>query len=56
MKIKFKAGKISSITIIPAIVIIHNPYFKFWCDWAIELHFLTWACGVNFYNVDKSRF
>lgn len=56
MKIKFKAGKISSITIIPAIVISHNPYFKFWCDWAIELHFLTWACGVNFYNVDKSRF
>lgn len=56
MKIEFKAGKVGLIAIIPTIIISHNPYFKIFSDWAIELHFLAFACGVNFYNVDKQKF
>lgn len=53
MKIKFKAGKLRYLTFIPTIVLSHNPYYKKWCDWALELHFLNLACGVNFYMINK---
>lgn len=56
MKIRFKFGKLLFFTIIPTVVVSHNPVFSFWCDWAIELHWLNRGGGVNFYSVDKYKF
>ena len=53
MEARFKFGKIRHFVVIPTVLISHNPYYRFWTDWAIELHIFKWGIGVNFYSTGK---